>query len=108
MQSTDASPKEQAEILAAGCDHVETFAELQERIAAKGRITVKFGIDPTGAMANGGFCDDTSGDDWSSASSTASLPLVGHSNAADSPWTAAYLQYCNRTTVRLYCFEDCG
>lgn len=50
MHSNDASPKEQAETLAAGCDHVETFAELQERIAAKGRITVKFGIDPTGSF----------------------------------------------------------
>jgi tyrosyl-tRNA synthetase len=50
MQSIDASPKEQAEVLAAGCDYVETFLELQERIAEKGRLTVKFGIDPTGSF----------------------------------------------------------
>jgi tyrosyl-tRNA synthetase len=36
--------------LAEGCDHVETIAELEERIAAKGRLTVKFGIDPTGSF----------------------------------------------------------
>jgi len=40
--------REQVEILADGCDHVETVAELEERIAKKGRLTVKFGIDPTG------------------------------------------------------------
>jgi tyrosyl-tRNA synthetase len=50
MQSIDATPKEQAEALAAGCDHVETLAELEDRIASKGRITVKFGIDPTGSL----------------------------------------------------------
>jgi tyrosyl-tRNA synthetase len=50
MQRIDASPKEQADVLAAGCDHVETYRELEERIAAKGRLTVKFGIDPTGSF----------------------------------------------------------
>jgi tyrosyl-tRNA synthetase len=45
-----ASPREQAEILVAGCDHVETAAELAERIASKPRLTVKFGIDPTGSF----------------------------------------------------------
>jgi tyrosyl-tRNA synthetase len=50
MQRIDASPKEQAEVLAAGCEHVETYQELQERIAEKGRLTVKFGIDPTGSF----------------------------------------------------------
>jgi tyrosyl-tRNA synthetase len=42
------TPREQVEILADGCDHVETVAELEERIAKKGRLTVKLGIDPTG------------------------------------------------------------
>jgi len=42
------SPREQTAILVDGCDHVETAAELEERIAKKGRLTVKFGIDPTG------------------------------------------------------------
>jgi tyrosyl-tRNA synthetase len=44
------SPQDQAAFLAAGCDHVETVAELAERIAAKPRLTVKFGIDPTGSF----------------------------------------------------------
>jgi len=41
---------EQAERLAGGCDHVETLSELADRIAGKGRLTVKFGIDPTGSL----------------------------------------------------------
>jgi tyrosyl-tRNA synthetase len=50
MVKTPESPVEQAELLVAGCDHVETAAELTERIASKGRLTVKFGIDPTGSF----------------------------------------------------------
>ena len=45
-----ATPREQVAALTSGCDHVETAAELEERIAAKGRLTVKFGIDPTGSL----------------------------------------------------------
>lgn len=44
------TPAEQTRLLVAGCDHVETAAELEERIAKKGRLTVKFGIDPTGSF----------------------------------------------------------
>lgn len=44
------TPCEQAQFLTAGCDHVETVAELEDRIAKKTRLTVKFGIDPTGSF----------------------------------------------------------
>lgn len=44
------TPREQAQILVDGCEHVETHAELEERIAGKGRLTVKLGIDPTGSF----------------------------------------------------------
>jgi len=47
---TKLSPRDQAHLLADGCDHVETLAELEARIALKGRLTVKFGIDPTGSF----------------------------------------------------------
>jgi tyrosyl-tRNA synthetase len=50
MVNTSQSPVEQADLLVAGCDHVETAAELTERIASKGRLTVKLGIDPTGSF----------------------------------------------------------
>lgn len=43
------TPREQIEILCEGTAHVETAAELEARIAQKGRLTVKFGIDPTGS-----------------------------------------------------------
>ena len=48
--SSAMTPGEQAQLLVAGCDHVETAAELAERIAKKRRLTVKFGIDPTGSF----------------------------------------------------------
>jgi len=44
------TPREQTRILTAGCDHVETAAELEERITAKKRLVVKFGVDPTGSF----------------------------------------------------------
>jgi tyrosyl-tRNA synthetase len=50
MQSSVApAVREQVDLLVAGCDHVETRRDLEERIAAKGRLTVKLGIDPTGS-----------------------------------------------------------
>ncbi|GAC1309340.1 MAG: tyrosine--tRNA ligase [Vulcanimicrobiaceae bacterium] len=44
------SAREQARTLVSGCDHVETAAELQDRIEKKSRLTVKLGIDPTGSF----------------------------------------------------------
>jgi tyrosyl-tRNA synthetase len=48
--SAAVSPAEQVERLVADCDHIETRAELQQRIAAGERLTVKLGIDPTGSF----------------------------------------------------------
>jgi len=44
------SAREQARTFVAGCDHVETASELQDRIEKKTRLTVKLGIDPTGSF----------------------------------------------------------
>src|SRR5271165_3040274 len=44
------SPREQAELLVEGCEHVETRADLEQRLAAKDRLTVKLGIDATGSF----------------------------------------------------------
>jgi hypothetical protein len=56
---------------------------------------------------NNGYCSDGAGNDWSTSDRNAPFPFVGHSNASDATWTAVYLQFCNRTNVRLYCFEAC-
>ncbi len=50
MENPHASPAQQAALLAAGCDHVETLADLTARLAVKERLTVKLGIDPTGSF----------------------------------------------------------
>jgi hypothetical protein len=76
-------------------------------VVTDGQTEVWTGIDVTGALGNGGFCTDGSGHDWSSNSTSAGTPLVGHLDATDSTWSAAYLQVCDRTNVRLYCFETC-
>ncbi|TAM61577.1 tyrosine--tRNA ligase [bacterium] len=43
------TPAAQAASLADGCADVVTVAELEARIARKGRLTVKFGVDPSGS-----------------------------------------------------------
>lgn len=50
MVNPSPGPREQADILCEGCERVETRAELEARIAAKRRLTVKLGIDPTGSQ----------------------------------------------------------
>jgi tyrosyl-tRNA synthetase len=50
VSATSVGAAEQVERLVEGCDHVETRAELQQRIAAGERLTVKLGIDPTGSF----------------------------------------------------------
>jgi hypothetical protein len=60
-----------------------------------------------GNDGNVGYCSDGSGRDWSSNGHMAPTPLVGHLDATDSSWTAVYLQFCDRTNVRIYCFEVC-
>jgi hypothetical protein len=76
-------------------------------LIADGNTEVWTGIDVTSSLANGGFCTDPANHDWSSNTTSAPTPLVGHLDATDSTWSAAYLQVCNRTNVRLYCFETC-
>ena len=72
-----------------------------------GNTEVWTGIDLLGDTRNDGYCSDSSGNDWSSNDRSARFPFVGHLNRTDPTWTAAYLQFCNRTNVRLYCFEVC-
>lgn len=50
MSAQSVTAAEQVERLTEGCDHVETRAELQQRIASGERLTVKLGIDPTGSF----------------------------------------------------------
>jgi len=46
---TTTSAHEQAALLSEGCEHVETRSELEARLTAGERLTVKLGIDPTGS-----------------------------------------------------------
>ena len=73
-----------------------------------GNTEVWTGIALLGSGPNNGYCSDGAGNDWSTNDRSAAFPFVGHSNAIDPTWTAVYLQFCNRTNVRLYCFEACN
>ncbi len=95
-----------AALVSGSLSHPISLTELAAPIS-DGQTEVWTDIDVTGQLGNGGFCTSSSGNDWSSADSGAPTPLVGHSNASDSTWSAAYLQFCDRTNVRLYCFEAC-
>jgi hypothetical protein len=86
--------------------HAIDLTELGTPIS-DGNTEVWTGTGLTGE-GNAGYCADSSGRDWSSDGHTAPTPLVGHENAADPSWTAVYLQFCDRTNVRLYCFEVCN
>lgn len=48
--------------------------------------------------AQGSYCSD-----WTSQSGTA---IVGLAERSDSRWANVYLQFCERTNVRLYCVEQ--
>ncbi len=93
-------------LLSGSLAHAIDLTEL-DSAPPDGFTEVWTGIDVTGGMTSSGFCADGAGNDWSSELSSAATPLVGHLDATDASWSAAYLQVCNRTNVRLYCFESC-
>jgi hypothetical protein len=75
-------------------------------LVADGNTEVWTGTDLTAGVIYG-YCTQ-SGKDWSStAASNSGTPIVGHLDMTDATWTDAYYQTCDRTNVRLYCFERC-
>jgi hypothetical protein len=75
-------------------------------VIADGNTEVWTGTATDGTGA-GAYCTDSAGEDWSSGDMNALTPLVGLLTTTDYRWTAVYAQFCNRTNVRLYCFEVC-
>ena len=56
--------------------------------------------DSSGTYGGGGCSDFTS------SSSSASFADVGVTSSASYGWSSTYAQYCDRTNVHLYCFEN--
>jgi hypothetical protein len=84
--------------------HAIDFTE-KGALVNDGQTEVWTGFDLAGGLS--GYCTQ-SGKDWASmAASNTGTPMVGHLDATDPTWTYAYLQTCDRTNVRLYCFERC-
>jgi hypothetical protein len=59
----------------------------------------------TGTVASGAGSPATCMD-WSNRGDLPPHALIGLSSQVDLRWTSAYVQYCNRTDVRVYCFEQ--
>jgi hypothetical protein len=60
----------------------------------------------TGTNADGTSTTPDTCRDWNWNKPMSQLAEVGLYTATDSTWTAVYLQYCDRTMVHLYCFEQ--
>lgn len=43
---------------------------------------------------------------FTSATMSATPATVGLTSSSDGMWTNAYVQFCDRTNVRIYCFEQ--
>jgi len=59
----------------------------------------------TASSANGGLIADGCAG-FTSANLSASPATVGITGKTDAMWTNAYPQFCDRTNVHLYCFEQ--
>jgi hypothetical protein len=75
-------------------------------LVSDGQTEVWTGTDLAGSSPPG-FCRVFGQGDWTSISVSARTPYVGHLDATDATWSDAYAQSCDRTNVRLYCFERC-
>jgi hypothetical protein len=91
-------------LLAGSLLHSLNVTETKASVA-DGQTEVWTATDLSGVLTSG-FCAGPSGE-WTSGQLEAGAPIVGHCDVTDSTWTSAYLQACNRTNVRLYCFERC-
>jgi hypothetical protein len=59
----------------------------------------------TGTSAAGVY-SSYSCSNWMNDTATAPTGIVGVSDLTTAGWTIVYQQFCNRTTLRLYCFEQ--
>jgi len=80
--------------LAHAIDHDETGAP------ATGVTEVWTGTLPDGTY-EGDSCKN-----WTNSSTSPFLAEVGTFDQPDSRWTAVYLQFCDRGSLRVYCFEQ--
>jgi hypothetical protein len=75
-------------------DHDETGA------LATGVTEVWTGTNPDGT-SEGDNCKN-----WTNNSPSAFLAIVGLFDRTDTGWTNVYLQFCDRTLMHVYCFEQ--
>jgi hypothetical protein len=80
---------------------LEHEIDLDECAQMRATAEVWTGIDDPGETVGESVCSD-----FTSSDVNAIYSPVGLTNHADSGWFQQYLQFCNRTNVRLYCVEQ--
>jgi hypothetical protein len=70
------------------------------QVAAGVTLEVWTGTTPSGTYS-GNACAN-----WTNDTANPPNADIGLSNLANGAWTQIYMQFCNRTTIHLFCFEQ--
>ena len=80
--------------------HAIDLSELGRRFTGGDNQEVWTGTMPSGA-SSGNSCGN-----WTNESGNTPYATIGVTNVTNGAWTNLYDQFCNRTTLRVYCFEQ--
>jgi hypothetical protein len=76
------------------------MSELRRRFNDANNQEVWTGTMPSG-LSSGSSCAN-----WTNESGNPPYATIGVTNVSNGAWTNLYDQFCNRTTLRVYCFEQ--
>jgi hypothetical protein len=80
--------------------HAIDMSELGRRFNDANNQEVWTGTMPSG-LSSGNSCGN-----WTNESANLPYATIGVTNVTNGAWTNLYDQFCNRTTLRVYCFEQ--
>jgi hypothetical protein len=89
-----------AELTGGTLAHAIDLMESGTRVPMDAYLEVWTGTAPSGA-SSGYTCSD-----WTNTSNALPYADVGTVGRKDSAWTQAYRQFCDRSNIHLYCFEQ--
>ena len=80
--------------------HAIDLSELGRRFSDNNNQEVWTGTMPSG-VSSGSSCGN-----WTNETANTPYATIGVTNVTNGAWTNLYDQFCNRTTLRVYCFEQ--
>jgi hypothetical protein len=80
--------------------HAIDMSELGRRFNDANNQEVWTGTMPSG-LSSGNSCGN-----WTNDTANTPYATIGVTNVTNGAWTNLYDQFCNRTTLRVYCFEQ--